>query len=126
MKKIIVIAIIGLFLGVAVAPSINADVKEQDVELKVNELKLQEQRLIELVEGIFAYYEQRYEATPTVDEDCRCEEQTTGLWPFPVICLLLYPLLIISFGLLRIFRISQPFITMVTIGAALNCFWFYY
>ena len=45
MKKIIVITIIGLFLGVAVAPSITADVKQQEVK------NLQEQRLLELIEG---------------------------------------------------------------------------
>jgi hypothetical protein len=63
------------------------------------------------------------EITQLQNSECDCDNENTTQWSFPVLCLLLYPLLIVSFGLLRIFRISEPYIIMSTIGSTLNCFW---
>ncbi len=115
MKKLLAVGVIVLFLGLAIAPSINANIGELSVDIPQENDTLQ---LESEFQRIKAYIEMKS------DEDCGCDDaNTTGLWFFPVICLLLYPLLIFSFGLLRIFEIEEPYITMVTIGMALNCLW---
>ena len=117
-----------LFLGVAVAPSINADVREQEIVEPLIVVEEQFEKLIGLVEGIITYYERTYGPLP--DEDCGCQDIVE--WHFPFICLLLYPPAYISayiciiFGL--IFGTYIPFILKVVnklldIGESLNCFW---
>ena len=132
MKKIITITIIGLFLGVAVAPSINADVKEPEiVEPELVEAKFE--NLIVLVEGVISYYERTYGPFP--DEDCGCEEKGTTEWKFPFICFLLFTpyyycfLITVVFGLNwgfyfpNILKLLEKFLD---IGDSLNCFWMPY
>jgi len=114
MKKLLAVGVIVLFLGLAIAPSINANIGELSVDNILDEndtLQLESE-----LQRIRTYLEMQPE------EDCGCDDANTTEWDFPVICTLLYPLLI-SFALLRIFEIEQPYIIMVTIGVALNCFW---
>ncbi len=74
-----------LFLGVAVAPSINADVKEQEsIEPEVKDRKYE--KLVGLVEGIISYYERIISEMP--DEDCRCDIAEFK-WRFPGLCTLI-------------------------------------
>ena len=75
-----------LFLGVAVAPSINANMKESEI-IEPEAVEKKFEKLVGLVEGIISYYERTYETS-----DCGCEEQEPTPWSFPVICLILYPL----------------------------------
>lgn len=122
-----------LFLGIAVAPSINADVnKPEIIEPEVVEDKFE--KLIGLVEGIISYYERTYE--PLSDEDCECEEQEPTPWSYPIICtLLLFPYVIllpinlffniVTGGAIPLF--GNILTKIVEITEALNCYqnWIY-
>ena len=121
MKKIIVIAIIGLFLGVAVAPSINADVREQDVEKPISGEDEQYLRLMELATNIVDSWE-----TTSIDEDCGCEEQTTGLWKFPVFCVVLF-YLGAFFSLLGFLYYTGDIVKAIgQLAVRIDCFWIDY
>lgn len=79
-----------LFFGVAVAPSINAGVKEQVIiesELVVNKFE----NLLGLIEGIISYYERS--DGPLPDEYCGCDIAEFE-WRFPGLCTLILILLI--------------------------------
>jgi hypothetical protein len=109
-----------LFLGVAVAPSINADVQEPDIV----ESELIEERfenLVGLVEGIISYVERTYGPLP--DEDCGCELEETNLWPFPIICTVIFilnwPFFILFF--LSRFQIEIRF--FINIAQDFGCWW---
>jgi hypothetical protein len=75
-----------LFLGVVIAPSINADVKEKEIiEPEVVEKRFE--KLVGLVEGIISYYERTYETL--VDEDCGCVTVNNNITLFRCYFLLL-------------------------------------
>ena len=107
-----------LFLGVAVAPSINADVKEPE---PVSIEEKQFENLVGLVKGIISYYERTYKDLP--DEDCGCELDDTSIWPFPVICTVLFilnwPFFILFF--LSRFQIEIRF--FINIAQDFGCWW---
>ena len=96
LKKGLAVAVILLFIGVAVAPSINANVRKSSVETIVN--------------------------VDTKEEDCDCEEETTE-WRFPVLCTILYPLLIVSYILMTFFSFYDLYTFMEALGKELNCYW---
>jgi len=115
-KKGLAVAVILLFIGVAFAPNINADVSKQDTDVIEEDvtptpmvLALQlmtklrnhkdienvesEDDVLQIIEGdeeLNSIYEQLFV------EDCGCEEQGTTEWSFPIICGLLYPAAILS------------------------------
>ena len=107
-----------LFLGVAIAPSINADVKEQDiVEPELVEEKFE--KLVGLVEGVISYYERTYEAS-----DCGCELEEPTPWQYPVICTLLFilnfPTVILFFMTMGAINLGQ---IIVDFAEELDCRW---
>ncbi|DAC71948.1 MAG TPA: hypothetical protein DSN98_07665, partial [Thermoplasmata archaeon] len=53
---------------------------------------------------------------------CDCENENTIEWQFPVICTLLFPLFIISFGLYVRFDKIYLYILVLSIGDKFNCF----
>ena len=131
-------AILGLllFFGVAVAPNITADVKEQDVEeVVIDEINDWEQRLIGLVEEIISSYERTYGSIISPDEDCGCENEDTSGWNFPVLCLILYPIycflwVIVAICILQ-FNYFPYFLgflgtVIAIIASTINCFWWHY
>jgi len=60
----------------------------------------------------------------TSDEDCGCEDDSSGLeWYFPMICTVLYPTWMISIILLMLFSIYQPFLFLQELGREVGCFW---
>jgi len=125
-------ALIGLilFLGVAVAPSINADMKEPDIGTisidTINEIELQQQKLLKLAESYITYYERTYGQLPK--SDCDCEEQETTEWTFYVLCALIYPIVLFAFFLVAIqlilFRTiitGYLYVIMENLATELNC-----
>jgi len=65
------------------------------------------------------------EITQLSSSPCDCEnENTTRLWNFPVLCTLLLPLFILSFGALIRNHNGYYFEIMLIIGFALNCYWY--
>jgi hypothetical protein len=57
------------------------------------------------------------------DSKCDCENENTISWNFPVICILLIPILILAWVLFYPFGYGFLLIIMTAIGEALNCFW---
>jgi hypothetical protein len=109
-----------LFLGIAVAPSINADVKEPDiVESELVEEKFE--NLVGLVEGIISNYERTYGPLP--DEDCGCELEETSLWPYPVICIVLFILNWPFFILFFLSRFTFQWFPFGYIAQDIGCWW---
>lgn len=70
------------------------------------------------------------EITQLRNSDCDCQnENTTGLWPFPVICLI--ALSIFCIGLIFGIFLFNPYLWFLcdignTLGAIFDCFWMYY
>ena len=57
-------------------------------------------------------------------EDCGCEDESLPLeWTFPVICLFLFPLVMLFTVAHLMTGIDLPFYIMMTIGSILNCMW---
>ena len=95
-RKGLAVAVILLFIGVAFTSSINANVSKSSVETIVD--------------------------VDTKEEDCGCEEETTE-WGYPVLCTLLYPLLIVSYVLMTLFSFYEFNTFMEELGKELNCYW---
>ena len=57
------------------------------------------------------------------DSKCDCENENTISWNFPVICILLIPLLILAWVLFYPFGHGFLLSIMTATGEALNCFW---
>jgi len=120
-------ALIGvvLFIGVAVAPSINADVKEPDVGTisidTIDEIELQQQKLLKLAESYISYYERTNGPLP--DEDCGCELEETSLWPFPVICIVLFVLNWPFFILFFLSKFTFQWFPFGYIAQDIGCWW---
>lgn len=112
MKKLITLGIIVLFIGLVYAPSINANIGESEINpLKETiPLELQYQKIIDKIKSINlqkllfdidTVVDTFGEVSTALEEnedlrlyaqmqsDCGCEGTTK--WPFPVICILLFP-----------------------------------
>lgn len=106
-----------LFLGVAIVPSINADVKEPDiVEPELVEKKFE--NLVGLAEGVISYYERTYETS-----DCGCEIKETIPWKYPVICTVLYGIFIFFMTLFVMGMRLDIVYKLDNLGDKLNCYW---
>ena len=57
------------------------------------------------------------------DLNCNCENDSTANWNFPIICLLLFPLVYISIGFYLMGGFGFLMTILGTIGMKLNCFW---
>jgi len=56
--------------------------------------------------------------------DCGCEDGSSPLgWNFPVLCLLLFPLVMVFTVAHLMTGIDLPFYIMMEIGSILNCMW---
>lgn len=149
-KKCLVVGVILLFFGLALAPSINADVRKQDLDVieedYVAPIELEVQRIRDLVQSIDlrkiivnpdAVVDTMVEISTIIeenenvrnyiekssDEDCGCEGESALEWRFPAICTLLYPLLVVSAVIFLAFHIRTFYIFMENLGSALNCYW---
>jgi hypothetical protein len=116
-----------LFIGIAVAPSINADVQEPiTIEPELVEQKFE--NLVGLVEGIISYYERTYGPMP--DDDCGCEDIEPTPWPFPALCtLLVIPYILLApINLVFVMAFGIPIfgnfiVGLLELAASLNCYW---
>ena len=106
-----------LFLGVAVAPSITADVKEQGILESAIKEDNQFEKLIGLIERITLKY------TLKKEFECGCERNFPEEYNFPIICRLLYPVYIVSICLESRFHINLPYNGLIWIAWKLNCDW---
>jgi len=97
-RKGLAVAVILLFIGVALTPTTNADVSKPDSDT----ISLNEES----------------------DEDCGCEDESSPIgWNFPILCTLLIPLVVI--GLLIYLQTSQTgFIDFINlIVDTIGCSW---
>jgi len=74
-------------------------------------------RIIESDEELNSIYEQLFV------EDCGCEDDSRLEWNFPITCMLLLPLYIITFGILVFTGIGLPQMILAVFGYQMNCFW---
>lgn len=111
-----------LFLGVAVAPSITADVREPE-PISIEEKEFE--KLFGLVEGIVYYIENNYGPIP--DKDCGCSI-TNSTWRYPVFCTFLFFLYFFT-GMLVALDLDFAFLMNIStefmqyFGPRLNCWW---
>ena len=83
---------------------------------------------VDIQKEIISIIEKDEELNTIVEEikelDCGCDEDSTTLdWSFPVICLLLFPLVMIFTVAHLKTGIDLPFYIIMTIGSILNCMW---
>ena len=65
------------------------------------------------------------ELTQLSNSECGCENDNTTQWSFPILCILLFPLLIIAI-IYWITTLNQILVTYISIiWIKLNCFWIY-
>jgi hypothetical protein len=64
------------------------------------------------------------EITQLKDSECDCENENITRWSFPILCILLLPLFIISVGNVLMGFSEIPVDIMMAIGFILNCFWY--
>ena len=116
MKKLLVFGVIVLFLGLAIAPSINANIRELSVDIPQENDTLQ---LESEFQRVRAYIEMQF------DEDCGCGDANKTQWFFPMICTLLFPAWCVAgiIVLLSNGMIWQPVEVMAQIGLRFNCYW---
>jgi len=148
MKKYIVLGIVLLFFGLAISPSIYADKNEVSLESKSDNdaFDYDDYTPIQLVfllinrfcnhkdiqdikseDDVLQIIEEDSELNDIIVKlknfDCGCEDESNLKWSFPIICLLLSPLIGI-FIVFRIkLRIDLPYDILMVIGLKLNCFW---
>jgi len=146
-KKGLAVAVILLFIGVAFAIPINANVSKSSLE-PVTDIDVIEDnatpivlvlqlitklrnhkdiqnveseddvlRIIEGDEELNSIYEQ------LSGNDCECDDDSKLDWSFPAICLLLFPLVMIFTVAHLKTGIDLPFYIMMEIGSILNCMW---
>jgi len=63
------------------------------------------------------------EITQLSNSECDCENENTTQWSFPVLCVFLYPLLIISTVLALLLHYYPFYEFMEALAKELNCFW---
>ena len=148
-RKGLAVAVILLFIGVAFTSSINANVSKSSVELSsdidvieddatpivlVLQLmtKLRNHPNIQNVEtedDVLRIIEGDEELNSIVEQlsayDCGCDDEISplGIWPFPVICILLLPLWAI--GLIAYFMGGPLWMGELAglLGSTFNCNW---
>jgi len=147
LKKSLVVAVILLFIGVAFTSSINANVSKPIIDTPLEDetpIETNYQRIRELVQSIDlrkiivnpdAVVVSLEEISTIIEEneDCGCDEDSsTTEWTSPVLCTLLYPLLVIVWGLVFIpwivFDYHPDYLhslynNLIDIGIELNCWW---
>jgi len=150
LKKGLAVAVILLFIGVAFAPTINANVSKSSLEPIVDVdvieedvatatpiqlvfqliAKLRNHKDIQNIESeddVLKIIEGDDELNSIVENlksfDCGCDDATPTRWNFPVLCLLLVPLWILAFGIFVRSGEFTLFFIVSTIGSILNCFW---
>ena len=148
-RKGLAVAVILLFVGVAFAPTINANVSKSSLEPIVDVDVIEEDVAtatpIQLVFQLIAklrnhkdiqYVESEDDVLRIIEEDeelnsiyeklsgndCGCEEETTE-WIFPVICILLAPFVVLSIFAGLMLHIYFPAEIMWYIGQIFNCPW---
>lgn len=156
MKKLLVVGVIVLFLGLAIAPSINANISKTSLE-PVSDIEVLEEDNATPVELVFqliaklsnnreiqklvadtdaevdiqkeinSIIEKDEELNTIVEKikgsDCGCNDANTTRWSFPVLCLLLFPLQCLAFGLAVRYGQLTLWYIMFVIGVILNCIW---
>jgi len=124
MKKLLVVGVIVLFLGLAIAPSINAKIGELSEGISQNNNNLQ---LESEFQRIKAYIEMKS------DGDCDCTSESDSNIElqdedkYPVICfllaLLLYPLWLITLALPVDFIYLLFGVPIIILAWSLGCSW---
>ena len=143
-RKGLAVAVILLFVGVAFAPTINADIDKPIVETTQEEdvtptpivlvlqlmTKLRNHKDIQNVEtedNVIRLIESDEELNSIVEKlqsfDCGCYDDSRLEWPFPLICILLLPLW--TLGLIAFFMGGPDWIGVLAglLGTTFNCFW---
>jgi hypothetical protein len=65
------------------------------------------------------------EMTQLSNQKCDCENENTTQWSYPVVCMLLFPLVIALIAITIMSHQVIPFIEiMMNIGLKLHCFWY--
>jgi hypothetical protein len=119
-------ALIGLilFIGVAVTPSINANIKnnKEAETADTSDKELNEQQLIEPFKEIINYCEAGYGQKLTTEDNCGCEEEPQRLrWGFPIFCTLLFP----YFFFFAMMGYAGFYMALLILGFAnaIGCYW---
>jgi len=63
------------------------------------------------------------ELTQLKNSECDCENESTIEWSFPILCIFLYPLLIVSAIFLLLLHYYPFYEFMEALAKELNCFW---
>jgi len=143
-RKGLAVAVILLFIGVALTPTTYGDFDKPDIEAIEEDVtptpivlvlqlitKLRNHKDIQNVEtedDVLQIIEEDEELNSIYEQlsgnDCGCEDDSSAFtWRYPVLCTFLYPLWIIAVGILFAFHIWQFFDTMAAIGIKLDCYW---
>ena len=144
LKKGLAVAVILLFIGVAVAPNINADVNKPIIDTPIEDVaptpivlalqlmtKLRNHKDIQNVEtedDVLRIIEGDEELNSIYEQlsgnDCDCEEDVTTLeWRFPVICMLLFPMFVLGLIVYMMGQNDLILVIVLVIGMPLNCRW---
>jgi len=147
LRKGLAVAVILLFIGVAVAPTIYADVDKPELEVEedvtptpialVFQLiaKLRNHKDIENVETeeeVLQIIESDEELNSIYEElsaygDCGCEDESSPLeWSYPFTCTLMFPFFMVSYiaWLMTPYAIVKIiYWSWLSIGDTLNCWW---
>jgi len=108
-RKGLAVAVILLFIGVALTPTTYGDFDKPDIE--AIEEDVTPTPIVLVLQLITKLH-------------CGCEDDSSAFtWRYPVLCTFLYPLWIIAVGILFAFHIWQFFDTMAAIGIKLDCYW---
>ena len=144
MKKLLVVVVIVLFIGLALSPSIYAEVTNQPthpisdydglnpvqlvfmlIHTLLNHVEI---NTVDSVEDVELLVENDAKLSGIFEElmsySCGCEEPTTLRWNFPVICTLLVPFAIFVYLVYFVSSIRIGYI-IGFIGIALKCFWIF-
>ena len=149
MKKLLVVGVIVLFIGLALSPSIYAETDNQTVPAisdndvfeydKLSPVQLmfllihkllnhEEIQIVDSVDDVEQLVESDAELSGIFEElmsySCGCEESSTLKWNFPVICTLLVPFAIFVYLVYFVSSIRLGYI-IGFIGIALKCFWIF-
>ena len=143
-KPLSVICIL-LFIGVAFAPSITADVDKPELDVietdnptpialifqLLNKLRNHKDiKNVESEEDLLKIIESDEELNSIYEQlsgnDCGCEDSSPSwerIWPFPVICLSLTPGLIFGLAIFMMSGVEIVFNMVWALGIIFNCFW---
>ena len=109
-----------LFLGVAVAPSINADTKKHELVNNVVQEDFINLKLNKVFNGYIEYYDNI--DPPLADDNCECEKESQPLrWGFPIFCTLLFP----YFFFFAMMGYAGWYMALLILGFAnlIGCYW---